>query len=47
MVHSSEQLVAEKVVKIAYSKGIGEGTLPWAIFRFRIFSNHFSQKLKK
>ena len=26
---------------------IGEGTLPWAIFRFRIFSNCFSQKFKK
>ena len=21
---------------------LGEGTLPWAIFRFRIFSNYFS-----
>ena len=26
---------------------IGEGTLPWAIFRSRIFSNYFSQKFKK
>ena len=26
---------------------IGEGTLPWAIFRFRIFSNYFSQKFEK
>ena len=27
--------------------GIGEGTLPWAIFRFRIFSNYFLQKFEK
>ena len=27
--------------------GIGEGTLPWAIFRFRIFSKYFSQKFEK
>ena len=26
---------------------IGEGTLPWAIFGFRIFSNYFSQKFAK
>ena len=26
---------------------IGESTLPWAIFRFRIFSNYFSQKFEK
>ena len=26
---------------------IGEGTLPWAIFRFRIFSNYFSEKFEK
>ena len=26
---------------------VGEGTLPWAIFRFRIFSNYFSQKFEK
>ena len=25
---------------------VGEGTLPWAIFRFRIFSNYFSQKFE-
>ena len=26
---------------------LGEGTLPWALFRFRIFSNYFSQKFEK
>ena len=26
---------------------IREGTLPWAIFRFRIFSNYFLQKFEK
>ena len=26
---------------------IKKGTLPWAIFRFRIFSNYFSQKFEK
>ena len=26
---------------------VGEGTQPWAIFRFRIFSNYFSQKFEK
>ena len=26
---------------------VGEGTLPWAIFRFRIFSNYFLQKFEK
>ena len=26
---------------------VGEGTLPWAIIRFRIFSNYFSQKFEK
>ena len=26
---------------------IGEGTLPWAIFRFRIFWNYFLQKFEK
>ena len=26
---------------------IGEGTLPWAIFHLRIFSNYFSQKFKE
>ena len=26
---------------------VGEGTLPWAIFRFWIFSNYFSQKFEK
>ena len=26
---------------------LGEGTLPWAIFRFRIFSNYFSQNFEK
>ena len=25
---------------------VGEGTLPWAIFRFRIFLNYFSQKFE-
>ena len=29
-----------------WKKYIGEGTLPWAIFRFQIFSNYFSQKFK-
>ena len=24
-----------------------ESTLPWTIFRFRIFSNYFSQKFEK
>ena len=28
-------------------KGLGEDTLPWVIFRFRIFSNYFSQKFEK
>ena len=26
---------------------IGEGNLPWAIFRFRIFSNYLSRKSEK
>ena len=26
---------------------VGEGSLPWAIFGFRIFSNYFSQKFEK
>ena len=26
---------------------VGEGTLPWLIFRFRIFSNYFAQKFEK
>ena len=26
---------------------LGEGTLPWAIFRFRIFLNHLLQKFEK
>ena len=26
---------------------LGEGTLPWAIFRWRIFLNYFSQKFEK
>ena len=26
---------------------VEEGTLPWTIFRFRIFSNYFSQKFEK
>ena len=26
---------------------LGEGTLPWAIYRFWIFSNYFSQKFEK
>ena len=30
---------------IYYLIDIGKGTLPWAIFRFRVFSNYFSQKL--
>ena len=30
-----------------YYWNIGEGTLPWTIFRFRIFSNYFSQKFEK
>ena len=30
-----------------YKLFIGEGTLPWAIFRFRIFSNYFAQKFEK
>ena len=28
-------------------RGFGEGTLPWAIYRFRIFSNYSSQKFLK
>ena len=30
-----------------YDLLVGESTVPWAIFRFRIFSNYFSQKFKK
>ena len=29
------------------ARGAGEDILPWAIFRFRIFSNYFSQKFEK
>ena len=32
--------------KLDYNNDLGEGTLPWAIFRFRIFSN-YSQKFEK
>ena len=35
----------EQIMQIGL--GIGEGTLPWAIFRSRIFSNYFSQKFEK
>ena len=31
--------------EIAWNQ-VGEGTLPWAIFRFQIFSIYFSQKFK-
>ena len=34
--------VLENLIYLSFT----QGTLPWAIFRFRIFSNHFLQKFE-
>ena len=35
------------MVQILGRSDVGEGTLPWDIICFRIFSNYFSQKYEK
>ena len=37
----------KKIILCIILQNIAEGTLPWVIFRFRIFSNYFSQKFEK
>ena len=44
---SSSTAAAISNVTVLKKKALGEGTLPGAIFRFRIFSNYFSQKFEK